>query len=222
MLRTQVRPARPDDARALHELLAGLSTESGSRRFFVGLGAPSAGMVAALLRRDSTHGAWVCAAGDRLVGHAIWGLDDGAAELGVVVADAWQRRGIGRSLTAAAAAEARGRGLVDAHMLVQAGNRSLVRRVSAGATAAVLADGLVSITRPLADLLPDRAAVAVAPTPSRGTGRVLKELWARFRPDVVPSSTTPADAAPTGAARRHRRAAPADVTQPWLATRSLA
>ena len=205
MFRTQVRPARPSDAQALHDLLAGLSLESSYRRFFVGVGVPTSRMVTALLRRDDTHGAWVCADGDRLVGHAVWGVDDGAAEIGVVVADAWQRRGIGRSLTAAAAAEARTRGLSTVRVHVHAGNRDLARRLSAGATRAVLADGVVSVTRPIADLvtgssptLPVVAArTASAPARSAGAGQVLtaqvlKVFWARSRPWVTSASTASA------------------------------
>ena len=166
MLRTQVRPADPTDAPALHDLVAGLSLESAHRRFFVGVGPPSPRMVTALLRRDGTHGAWVCADGDRVVGHAMWGVDEGAAELGVVVADAWQRRGIGRSLTAAAAAEAHSRGLVDVRLHVSAENRGLARRLSDGATTSVLADGTVTVTRPLADLLAGRE-LSLAPATAR-------------------------------------------------------
>ena len=201
MLRTQVRPARPADAQALHDLLTGLSLESGHRRFFVGVGAPSARMVAALLRRDATHGAWVCADGDRVVGHAMWGVDEGAAELGVVVADAWQRRGIGRSLTAAAAAEARGRGLADVRLHVHAENRGLARRLSAGASSAVLADGIVTVTRPLVDLMADPvpAARPASVTPAAAAtawadrqAQVLKVFWARSRPWATSASTASA------------------------------
>ena len=207
MLRTQVRPAVADDAGALQDLVAGLSLESGYRRFFVGVGAPSARLVAGMLRRDATHGAWVCADGDRLVGHAMWGVDDGAVELGVVVADDWQRRGIGRSLTAAAAAEARGRGLADARLHVHAGNRSLARGLSTGATTAVLADGIVTVTRPLADLLADPSPAtlpasavpaAAAPAAAAATSwsdrpaQVLKVFWARSRPWATSASTASA------------------------------
>ncbi|HTE72308.1 MAG TPA: GNAT family N-acetyltransferase [Actinomycetes bacterium] len=192
MLRTQVRPAGPGDAAALHDLLAGLSPESGYRRFLVGVGAPSARMVAALLRRDPTHGAWVCTAGGRLVGHAIWGADDGAAELGVVVTDAWQRRGVGRSLTAAAATEARAHGLSDVRMHVHARNRSLVRRLSTGATDAVLADGMVTVTRPLVDLLGDPSPAPGAVEPWTGAGQVLKVFWARSKPWATRASTASA------------------------------
>lgn len=192
MLRTQVRPAIPADAGALHDLVAGLSVESGYRRFLVGVGPPSSRMVAALLRRDSLHGAWVCAAGDRLVGHAIWGVEEGAAELGVVVTDAWQRRGIGRLLTAAAAAEARAHGLSDVRMNVHAENRGLVRRLSTGATGVVLTDGIVTVTRPLADLLDDPSPTPADVAPSSGAAQVLKVFWARSRPWATSASTASA------------------------------
>jgi GNAT superfamily N-acetyltransferase len=200
MLRTQVRPAEPIHAPALHDLVAALSPESGRRRFFVGVGPPSARMVAALLRRDATHGAWVCTDGDRLVGHAMWGVDEGAAEIGVVVADAWQRRGIGRALTAAAAAEARSRGLVDVRLHVNAENRGLARRLSTGATTSVLADGMVTVTRPLTDLLAEPATslapaglgAPAAPAWSARAGQVLNVFWARSRPWATSASTASA------------------------------
>ena len=195
MLRTQVRPARPADAQALHDLVAGLSLESAHRRFFVGVGAPTARMVAALLRRDATHGAWVCADGDRVLGHAMWGVDDGAAELGVVVADAWQRRGIGRALTAAAAAEARSHGVSDVRLHVHAENRGLARRLSAGADTAAMADGVVTVTRPLADLLADPTPVTGPAPVAAWSGRqaqVLKVFWAHSRPWATSASTASA------------------------------
>ena len=194
MLRTQVRPAEPTDASALHDLVAGLSPRSGRRRFLVGVGVPSSRMVAAMLRQDATHGAWVCVHGDRLVGHVMWGVDEGAAELGVVVADAWQRRGIGRSLTAAAAAEARSHGLADVRLHVSAENSELARRLSAGATASVLADGMVTVTRPLTDLLTDRerssAPAAARADLARAGGRVSpawQPSWARVLQVLTPS-----------------------------------
>ena len=63
----------------------------------------------ALLRQDDTHGAWVCAAGDELLGHATWGRDGDAAEVGLVVADPWQGLGIGRALLDAMLADVAGR-----------------------------------------------------------------------------------------------------------------
>ncbi len=153
MNKIQVRRAWPDDADEVRRLVAGLLPATAHLRFFAGVGTPTARFVAAMLRRDETHGAWVCSSGDRLVGHASWARDAGAAEIGVVVADAWQRQGLGQLLLAATLAEAAAAGLSDVRLHVHPENRWLAQRVSRGATTAVLADGMVTVTRPLAGLL---------------------------------------------------------------------
>ena len=157
MNKIQVRRAEPADAPALHSLVAGLSPQTAFLRFFAGIGTPTSRFVTALLRRDDTHGAWVYPAGDDLLGHATWGQDGAAAELGIVVADPWQGLGIGRALMVATLGEIADRGLTDVRLHVHADNTHLARRLSRGATTAVLADGIVTITRPVADL---REAVA--------------------------------------------------------------
>ena len=162
MNKIQVRRARPTDADEVRRLVAELSPEAAHLRFFVGVGTPSARLVGALLRRDETHGAWVCEAGDRVVGHASWGLDGGAAEVGVVVAEPWQGQGLGRSLLGAALAEAAGRGLTDVRLYVHAENRWLARRLSSGAVEATLEGGVVTVTRPLSDLQSPAARPLVA------------------------------------------------------------
>ena len=160
MNKIQVRRAWPDDADEVRRLVSGLSPATAHLRFFAGVGTPTARFVAAMLRRDETHGAWVCSSGDRLVGHASWARDAGAAEIGVVVADAWQRQGLGQLLLAATLAEAAAAGLSDVRLHVHPENRWLAQRVSRGAATAVLADGMVTVTRPLPDLL---EAVAITP-----------------------------------------------------------
>jgi GNAT superfamily N-acetyltransferase len=154
----QVRRAGPADIDALRRLVSELSLESAHLRFFAGVGTPTTRFLAALLRKDDTHGAWVCTSGYQLLGHAAWARDAGAAEVGVVVADAWQKQGVGRALLTSALAEAARSGLTDVRLHVHPENRWLARRLSRGATTAVLADGMVTVTRPVADLLP--AAVA--------------------------------------------------------------
>ena len=154
MNKIQVRRAQPADTDQVRRLVAELSPATAHLRFFAGVGTPTSRFVAALIRRDETHGAWVCSSGDQLVGHASWARDSGAAEIGVVVADSWQRQGLGRSLLTAVLAEAARAGLTDVRLHVHPENRWLAGRLSRGATTAVLADGMVTIDRPLTDLLP--------------------------------------------------------------------
>jgi GNAT superfamily N-acetyltransferase len=117
--------------------------------------------VAALLRRDADRGAWVAVAGGQLVGHAMWGPADGAAEIGVVVADGWQGRGIGRLLTVATLCEARATGHVDVRLNLHPENRDLLRRLARGAASVFREDGMVTVRRPLADLLPRQRSLVL-------------------------------------------------------------
>jgi GNAT superfamily N-acetyltransferase len=177
MNKIQVRRAVPADAPALRSLVAGLSAQTAFLRFFAGVGTPTSRFVAALLRRDDTHGAWVCAAGNDLLGHATWGQDGDAAELGVVVADPWQGLGIGRALLVATLGEIAARGLTDVRLHVHADNVGLARRLSRGATTAVLADGVVTITRPAADLLPAPSPAPAAPLPNPHPSPLIMQKW---------------------------------------------
>ena len=115
-----------DDTAGLTSMLTELSPASSFFRFLTGLGRPSDRLVARLLHRDSTHGAWLAVVGDSPVGHVMWALADDAVELGVVVTDAWQRRGIGRWLVQAALAEAAVAGAVVVRLDVHVENRRVV------------------------------------------------------------------------------------------------
>jgi ribosomal protein S18 acetylase RimI-like enzyme len=110
-----LRPIGPDESEAVRAFLGGLSLDSAYRRFFTGIGSPpTAALVRRLIEVDSGRRTVVLA----VVGSAVVGLadttlvDDGrAVELGVVVADRWQRRGLGWPLCAAALRPALDRGV---------------------------------------------------------------------------------------------------------------
>jgi GNAT superfamily N-acetyltransferase len=129
-----VRTVTPDDRAAVHGFLAGLSLDSAYRRFFTGLGSPSSTLVRHLVEVDHDRREAVLATWDgRVVGLAdCTRLDDGVTvELGVVVADRWQRRGLGPRLarTVLELAMARGARTVRMHALVEnARVARLVRR----------------------------------------------------------------------------------------------
>ena len=109
------RDARPEDCDRVREFLGGLTLDSAYRRFFTGIGSPpTATLVRRLVEVDPDRRAVVLAvAGTEVVGLAdTTVVDDGAAvELGVVLADRWQRRGLGWPLCAAALAPALARGI---------------------------------------------------------------------------------------------------------------
>jgi acetyltransferase len=117
-----IRTVTPADRAAVHGFLAGLSLDSAYRRFFAGLGSPSAALVRQLVEVDHDRREAVVAGWDEeVVGLAdCTRLDDGVTvELGVVVADRWQRRGLGPRLarTVLELAIARGARMLRVHAL---------------------------------------------------------------------------------------------------------
>jgi GNAT superfamily N-acetyltransferase len=111
----RLREVGPGDAAAVRAFLAGLTLDSAYRRFFTGIGpSPTAALVRRLIDADPLRRTVVLAvAGAEVVGVADTTVVDGgrAVELGVVVADAWQRRGLGWPLCAAALVPALERGI---------------------------------------------------------------------------------------------------------------
>jgi ribosomal protein S18 acetylase RimI-like enzyme len=155
-----LRRTRETDAAALTRLLSGLSVQSRYLRFFGGLGHPSPRLVARLLCRDATHGAWLAEIGAIAVGHVMWALDAQTAELGVVVADAWQRRGIGRRLMQSARAEAAAAGATAVQLDVLVDNRPMVRLLRREMPAAHVTrdDGQLTFRAPITSATPVAAA----------------------------------------------------------------
>jgi len=101
-----VRPIRADDAERERAFILALSPESRFQRFMHGMREPSEALIAQLVDID-THArmALVAVAGEppdeRIIGVARYGADPGArdCEFGVAVAEDWQCRGIGTTLT---------------------------------------------------------------------------------------------------------------------------
>jgi GNAT superfamily N-acetyltransferase len=161
-----IRAGGPDDEHTLAEMLASLSPTSGFHRFLAGVHVPSSTLVRALLRTDAWHGAILAlpprAGGARVVGHGSWAVgSSGAADIGVVVADEAQGRGVGTALFRAAARGAAGAGATAVHLDVHPDNRRLVaalrRRLGGGAFA--WEHGLLTVDAPMADVI-DVAAAA--------------------------------------------------------------
>jgi RimJ/RimL family protein N-acetyltransferase len=121
-----IRPAAEADAERLRRFLAGLSTRTAYQRFFSGLGPVSNAMLARLLPHGRQQDTVVAVHGDEIVAHAMCarmpGQDD-IAELAVVVADAWQQRGLGPRLVGSVLAAAQGHGVRTVEFTVLADNR---------------------------------------------------------------------------------------------------
>jgi GNAT superfamily N-acetyltransferase len=103
-----LRAATDGDAAAVHAFLRGLSLDSAYRRFFTGLGSVPDSLVRRLLDTGDGRTVVLATAGDEVVGVADATVVDAgrAVELGIVVADRWQRRGLGWPLADAALAPA--------------------------------------------------------------------------------------------------------------------
>ena len=162
-----MRPAGAGDEEPLARLLTSLSPAAAFYRFLQGLGQPKPWLLRALLRREPARGCWLAFAGDQPVGHASWVVGpDGAVDLGLVVTDAWQRRGIGRALLAASVTEAVTAGATRLRLDVHPDNRPVVgalRRRFPGSLS--LVDGLVVADVPFDAVLavPFAPPVSVAP-----------------------------------------------------------
>jgi RimJ/RimL family protein N-acetyltransferase len=150
-----IRPWHPGDERLLREATPFVSIDTIASRFFMGAHA----VPEAYLRYVST--AWpakwnavVAVASGRLVGWAEFGrYDDNlyAADLGVLVVDAWQHRGIGPALVEKLLPLCHAAGIVVLRAEVLESNHSAQRalaRISGGRLRPRLDDGVLHYTLP--------------------------------------------------------------------------
>lgn len=99
-----IRNLRPEDARAFRAFVRDLSPRSRRDRFWSSFGELPADLDAALIEPGEGRVAFVAevvgARGSRIIAEARYAGDGerGVAEIAIVVADAWQRRGIARVL----------------------------------------------------------------------------------------------------------------------------
>ena len=121
----------PGDGDALGAFFSRLSRESLYRRFLSPIDRPEPAQLDRVLHGDAV----VEVAGGEIVGLANYSRvgDSDAAELAVVVEDAWQRRGIGTRLLTALGERARDAGIRRFVVVSHADNRgalALIRRLS--------------------------------------------------------------------------------------------
>jgi GNAT superfamily N-acetyltransferase len=126
----EIRRAQHSDLSALSDFFAGLSARTRSRRFFAPV-TPTYAMLRRLSGGTGDVDALVAIAGGGIVGHAMAadqaGSDgDSITEIGVVVADAWQGRGVGSALVRALITGAQARGISCLTMDVLPGNRQVL------------------------------------------------------------------------------------------------
>lgn len=124
-----MRPVRPDDGAALDALMARCSVETRYRRFFVPVrDMPAEYRDGALAGDPDRHDALVVQrpAGEIIALASLVAARAGA-ELGVLVEDGWQRRGLGTTLVHELVARARDRGVPRMRATVLPAAHRLVR-----------------------------------------------------------------------------------------------
>ena len=134
LLTTAIRPVGPADMAALSDFFAGLSVESRYLRFFAPV-TPACGLLHLLSGGPANVDAVAAVADGVIVGHAM--AADGPADacgtrstdVGVVVADAWQRRGVGAALMRALIIRAQARGVTSLVMDVLPANRRVLAMI---------------------------------------------------------------------------------------------
>lgn len=136
----RLRPARAGDRELVAGLLRGLSAESSYRRFQTGLGAePGSAVLDALIPVAPRGGAVLAFDGDGVVGHGVWvrAGSTQTAEIGLVVADAHQARGIGTALAEAIIGDLVAHGIPQLEVFATATNEPVARMVARRAPDAV-------------------------------------------------------------------------------------
>jgi acetyltransferase len=128
-----VRPILPQDAPLEAALVEGLSSESRYARFLVGGGRLTDEMLAAYTQIDYVnHMALVVSVarpdgtGEDLIADGRFVMEDGAAEFAMLVADAWQGKGVGRRLFATLVRAARVAGAREIFGEVLSTNRRMI------------------------------------------------------------------------------------------------
>jgi GNAT superfamily N-acetyltransferase len=147
---TTIRPPSGGDLAALGTFFAALSLRTRVKRFF----APVSPGPAMLRRLDGTAGqadVLVAVHCGVIIGHAM-AVDQGSGDaglvtdIGVVVADAWQRRGVGAALMRALLGRAQARGVTEVSMDVLPSNRAVLAMITSHWAAAYTARSADSVT----------------------------------------------------------------------------
>jgi GNAT superfamily N-acetyltransferase len=127
-------PAGPGDYAAVSAFVCGLSARSRLMRFFTAASPPSSAVLRGMCGAGRTTDALIATDGAVVVGHAMaadsGGPDGLLADVGLVVTDCWQRRGIGSALFGCLAARAAARGVRILAMDVMPENRRLLDVIS--------------------------------------------------------------------------------------------
>jgi GNAT superfamily N-acetyltransferase len=127
--------AGPADADQISDFIAGLSVRSAFRRFFASVARPSSGLLRTLAGADGRADVVVATDGAVVVSHGMAvdrTLPDGtlASDIGLVVADRWQSRGVGSAVLAALTQRAADRGVSELVMDVLPANDRMLAMIA--------------------------------------------------------------------------------------------
>ena len=198
-----IRPAGPLDMAALGDFFAGLSVKTRYLRFFAPV-RPTPALLR-MLSGGGTHvDAVVAVRGGVIIGHAM-AADQPATEgprrpgaardplgptvtdIGVVVADAWQGRGVGSALVRALVARAQARGVTSMTMEVLHANHRVLamigRRWPAAETGRFRESARIDIPLPRSEQLPTALADAPHHWPTAGCASTTAGSRAKDRPE---------------------------------------
>jgi GNAT superfamily N-acetyltransferase len=131
----QIRGASAGDCEAITSFVAGLSLRARLLRFFTPASPPSSAVLRRMCGAAPGTDVLVATEGNAVIGHAM-AVDtvgpDGrpAADLGLVVADRWQNRGLGSEMFRRLTERAAGRGMRAAVMDVLPENRQMLSMIS--------------------------------------------------------------------------------------------
>ena len=145
-----IRQARPEDLPALSDFFAGLSAHTRYLRFF-GPVTPGAALLRTLAGFADNIDALVAVRRGVIVGHAM-AVDrverrgTRVTDIGLVVHDAWQGRGVGSALMRALSSGARARGVTSLTMDVLPGNHKMLAIIADLWTAARVKGSADSVT----------------------------------------------------------------------------
>jgi GNAT superfamily N-acetyltransferase len=130
-----VRAASAADCEAIRSFVAGLSLRARFLRFFTPAATPSPAVLRGLCGAGRTTDVLVATAGGAVIGHAmaadVAGPDGGrATDIGLVVTDGWQGRGVGSDLLERIVARAAARGVSGLELEILPENRRMLAMIS--------------------------------------------------------------------------------------------
>jgi ribosomal protein S18 acetylase RimI-like enzyme len=131
----RIRGASAQDRGAMISFLAGLSLRTQSFRFFAAVPRPGPGLLQRMCGAGPEPGdVLVATAGEVIIGHAMAADSRGpagsrVADIGIVIADGWQDRGIGSLMMRALVDRAAARGVCELVMDVKPENRKMLAMI---------------------------------------------------------------------------------------------